>query len=175
MESNEFERWHLAKSDQEAKLTEFEFSLWRVFYAFTRWQEDCQNCIDEDNELNAYDLSILHVLRMNDRPKNVYKLSILLNRNDIPNIQYSIRKLLKIGLIEKCTSDTKKSLAYQITEKGINNTDAYTAARKNILINMIKNEFQDLDFIEMSKMLTTLKGIYDEAGRVAASYKNVAK
>ncbi len=167
--------WHLAENEQELKLTNFEFLLWRVFYGFMRWQEDCQSCIDENNELNAYDLSILHIIRMNERPKNVYELGSLLNRNDVPNIQYSIRKLLKLGFVEKYKGGPKKSLAYQITEKGIENTNAYIEARKNILINALKNEFEELDLAYTTKALTTIKGIYDEAGRIAASYRSLPK
>ncbi len=37
--------WHLAETESEIEVTEFELLLWRVFYAFIRWQEDCQSCM----------------------------------------------------------------------------------------------------------------------------------
>lgn len=163
--------WHLAANKQESELTDFEFLLWRVFYGFLNWQENCQNCIDEKNELNAYDLCILHIIRMNDRPKNVYELCNLLNRNDVPNVLYIIRKLVKLGFVKKHKGGPKKVLAYQVTEAGIKNTDAYTQARKNILLKMLENENPKLDLVQTTKTLALIKGIYDEAGRIAASYK----
>jgi predicted MarR family transcription regulator len=80
-----------------------------------------------------------------------------------------------LGLVKKAKkgqSSSKKSLSYQITEKGIQNTDAYTEARKNILIQMFKDfEPETLKLDDATKTLSNLKGIYDEASRIAASYR----
>ena len=44
--------WHLAKNEEEAKLTDFEFQLWRVFYGFTRWQEGCEKVANQTDLTN---------------------------------------------------------------------------------------------------------------------------
>jgi predicted MarR family transcription regulator len=164
--------WHLAENETELKLTEFEFLLWRVFFGFTRWQEDCQSCVDGSTDLMPHDIAILHVIRMKDRPKTQYELCKLLDRDDLPNISYSIRKLVKLGLIEKSKKQSKgKVIAYQVTKAGLQNTENYKAVRKSILIKMFEDEFGEKDFSEVIKVLSTINNLYNEAGIVAASHK----
>lgn len=160
--------WHLAKTEDEITVTEFELQLWRVFYGFVRWQEGCEHSVN-GTDLTANDLAVLHIVRMKDRPKSIYDIGRLLNREDSYNIYYSIRRLLKMGLIENVKTPNKKTQVYRTTEAGIQNTDAYTHARKTILINMFTKQ-SDLNFEEVTKALIKLKAIYDEADRVAASY-----
>jgi predicted MarR family transcription regulator len=164
-------KWHLAETDDEVKITEFELSLWRVFYGFLRWQEDCENCAN-NSDINGHDLAILHVIRMRDRAKSIYDIGRLLNREDNFNIQYSIRKLEKLGFVQKAKAKTNKKMGlYEITEAGIKDTDAYTAARRSVLLEMFKKE-KGLKVEETTETLSKIKAIYDEAGRVAASYKS---
>src|SRR5947207_1990398 len=92
--------WHLAENEAEIKVTEFELQLWRVFYGFLRWQEKCEN-IANGTDLTGNELAILHVVRMKNRPKAINDIMRLLNRDDTFNIHYSIRKLIKMGLIKK--------------------------------------------------------------------------
>lgn len=163
--------WHLAASEAEIKVTDFELQLWRVFYGFLRWQEECESSIN-GTDLTGNELAILHVIRMKDKPKTIYDIARLLNRNDNFNINYSIRKLLKMGLIEKVrvTQASKKvSGFYQVTEVGIHNTDAYTEARKHILIAMF-NQTSELNLDDIAKMLAKIKAIYDEADRTVTAY-----
>lgn len=165
-------KWHLAENDTELKLTEFEFLLWRVFFGFTRWQEDCQSCVDGSTDLMPHDIALLHVIRMKDRPKTQYELCKLLDRDDLPNISYSIRKLMKLGLIEQAKKSSKgKVIAYQVTKAGLQNTENYKTIRKNILIKMFQDEFGEKDFSEVIKILSTIKNLYSEAGIVVASHK----
>jgi predicted MarR family transcription regulator len=163
--------WHLAETQQEVDVTEFEFHLWRVFYGFTRWQEDLQRYICGD-DLTAAELALLHVIRMKDRPKTIYELSRLLNRDDPNNIQYTITKLIKQGLIEKVVGasqgSAKRAASYQITALGTENTNKYNDGRKAVLIKLF--EGSDLNLSEATKALISAKAIYDEASRLAASY-----
>ncbi len=161
--------WHLAKNEQEVKVTEFEFQLWRVFHGFTRWQEDCQKYVFEET-LSANELALLHIIRMNERPKTIYDLSRLLNRDDPNNIQYGITKLIKLNLIEKAkTERSKKAISYQVTEYGIKHTEVYCEARSSILIELFNKS--DMDIESATKILQQMHALYDEASRIAASYK----
>lgn len=161
--------WHLAANEFEVKVTEFELQLWRVFFGFLRWQEECETSVN-GIDLTGHELAVLHVVRMKDRPKTIYDIGRLLNRDDAFNIHYSIRKLLKMGLIEKTTFKSgKRTIAYQITLAGIKDTDAYTEARRHVLIEMLKQE-HDLNLDEIAKTLAKVKAVYDEADRAVASY-----
>jgi predicted MarR family transcription regulator len=161
--------WHLAETPTEMEITEFELTLWRVFHGFLRWQEDCERSAN-NNELSGQELSVLHVIRMKERPKSVIDVSRILNREDVFNLNYSIKKLLKMGLIEKTKGTVKKGATYQITDFGIQNIDSYVKARKQLLIHLFEKETA-LNLPEIIKGLTKIKGIYDEGSKLAASYR----
>lgn len=163
--------WHLAKDQDEVRVTEFELQLWRVFYGFVRWQEECEKCIS-GNDLTGNELAILHIIRMRNKPKTITDVGRLLNRDDIHNIRYSISKLLKMGLIQKVKGHhNNKNFFLQITEQGIKNTDAYTRIRKSILIKMFGQD-PELKLEEITKAFVKIKSIYDEADRAVASYSH---
>ncbi|MDQ8038780.1 MAG: winged helix DNA-binding protein [Rickettsiella sp.] len=162
--------WHLAKTEEETKLTDFEFYLWSVFNGFMRWQEGCEKVANQ-TDLTGSELSILHIIRMKNRAKTLNELMRLLNRDDNFNINYSLKKLIKNGFIRKINSDkhNKKTFSYEITEEGIKNTDSYTALRRNVLINLFKKK-QDLNLDKLSIVLSELVAIYEEADRTVLSY-----
>lgn len=150
----------------EVLVTEFELQLWRVFSGFLRWQEECERNANA-TPLSGNELAILHIIRMKNRPKSLTDIERLLNRNDTHNIRYSTSKLLKLGLIKKTLSTySGKNYYFQITEAGIQDTDNYSKIRKMILINMFKE--LNLDLEEITKSLTKVKAIYDEADRAVA-------
>ncbi len=161
--------WHLAKNEEEAKLTDFEFQLWRVFYGFTRWQEGCERVANQ-TDLTGSELSLLHIIRMKGRSKTINELTRLLNRNDTFNVNYSIQKLIKNGLIRKMgDNNNKKAYSYEITEEGIKNTDAYTALRQSILIELLKKK-KELNLEKFTDVLSELIAIYEEADRTVLTY-----
>ncbi len=170
MDMNELNKTgDLAETDDEIKIAEFELQLWRVFYGFLRWQAGCERSAN-GTELTGNELAVLHIIRLKDRPKSISDISRLLNRDDTFNIQYCIRKILKMGLIEKIKSPSQKTFVFQVTEKGIKNTNTYVQARKSILIEGFIKE-SNLPLEDITKSLAQLKAIYDEADRTAASYK----
>ena len=166
--------WHLATNENEHKIVNFEFLFWRTFYSWIMWQEDCQSCIAKD-ALNAHEIALLHIIRMKERPKTVYEIGRLLNRHDIPNIQYGIKKLIDLGYVKKVDvkAGAAKTMAYQATPKGVENTNAFTNVKRNVLHKLVSEYGEShLKLEEATKTLTIMKGIYEEAGRLAATYKN---
>jgi predicted MarR family transcription regulator len=164
--------WHLAKDEDETKLTDFEFQLWRVFYGFTRWQEGCERVANQ-TDLTGSELSLLHIIRMKDRPKTISELTRLLNRSGSTfNINYSIQKLIKHGLIRKLmeNKNNKKAFSYEITEEGIKNTDAYTTLRQTILIELFKKKKKELNLEQFTDVLSELIALYEEADRTVLAY-----
>ena len=87
-------------------------------------------------------------------------------------MQYSLGKLIKLGLIEKVKLKAPKSLSYQIKE-GIKNTDSYQDARQDILLTLFKDlGIDSLKLETVARSLNSIRGLYDEASRLAASYRN---
>ena len=80
-------RWHLAESAVEVDTTELEFALMRTFEGFGRWQSECLASVC-DLAATGPENALLHIIRMNDRPKTIKDLARLTNRDDVPNIQY---------------------------------------------------------------------------------------
>ena len=158
--------WHLAQTEVEDKLSNFELLLWRLFYSFLRWQEDCQSCVSDD-DVTAHEIALMHLIRIRERPKSLYEIARVMNRDDMPNLQYSLKKLLKLNIIKKSKKSAQKTIFYEIAERGIRITDKYSAIRRDILKKRLAN-FKDQDWEQISEILAEYKSMYDEASRVAS-------
>ncbi len=122
--------------------------------------------------LSGQDAAILHVIRMRDVPKTLSEIGRLLNRDDVANIQYSLKKLLTAGLIEKAEAASKKQTSYVASAKGLGVTATYSEHRRNILLAMIEQVQEKVpDIAEATRTLDLLIGIYDQASRIAATYR----
>lgn len=165
-------RWHLATTPREVAITELEYSLFRVYEAFSRWQIEGMAVAARKN-LSANDGATLNVIAMRDRPKSITEIGRLLNRDDITNIQYTIRKLTQEGLIEKTTKDNRrKGVTYRITEKGSNVIKRYVALRKKLFIGLTETVRGMNEQLENgSHILDLMTGIYEQAARVAATHR----
>lgn len=174
MEPKYYRNWHLAKDPIELHVTELEFGFMRVLEAFSRWVAAADQVVGL-GELKHSEHIILHVIRMQSRPKSGVTIARLLNRDDLPNIQYNLRKLEGIGLIEKHKETSGKVLTYSVTEKGEKLTDEYSELRSRILINKIKslNDF-DHRIEDATELLSMLTGIYEESARSCASMNSAS-
>jgi predicted MarR family transcription regulator len=166
--------WHLSTNQDETNLTELEFALFRNFSAFTRWMDDCAACCHTSEQpCNGMDYAILNMIRMHERPKSISEVARLTNRDDISNIQYSIKKLTKAKLIEKVgVSEHKRGATYKVTEQGVEATDKYAGFRRTLLLPMvqtIQNGGEETE--QVVKVLSLLSGIYDQASCIAASHR----
>ncbi|MBN7795575.1 winged helix DNA-binding protein [Parahaliea mediterranea] len=169
--------WHLATDDHEIAVAEVEFSIFRIFSAFNRWMDDLTRCCQGDaaQACSGIDFSLLNVIRMHDRPKGISELGRLMNRDDMSNLQYSIRKLIKAGLIEKLGAQGhKKGVTYRTTAQGDRATDLYASYRREILVPLTRSvSAGDERMIELANLLTLLSGIYDQAACVAATHREI--
>ena len=163
--------WHLAGGGHETALTDFEYAVWRFASAFIRWQGDCMACV-ADMPLSGQDVATLHVIRMRERPKSLSEIARLLNRDDIANIQYSIKKLQKAGLISKANASSKKSTSYAVSEAGRRITDGYHDVRRSLLLGLTSQVSEADDALsQATRTLNVMIGLYDQASRMAATYR----
>lgn len=172
MQKKYFENWHLAKNETEFSVTEFEWALIRFNEAFSRYVLTTGLItVGEGIDLTYSEHVILHVVRMLNRPKTVAIIAQQINRHDIPNIQYSLRKLEAAGLISKVKERGGKSYFYTVTPRGIEVTDSYYQVKQELI-------FRRLDdiagagekFAQASRFLSLMTGIYEEAARETASF-----
>jgi predicted MarR family transcription regulator len=120
--------WHLARTETERQLSDFEFRLERLAQAYYRWKAACLAAVC-DVPLTGDDVAVLNVVRMGDEPKRLSEVGQLLNRVDVPNLQYAARKLLRAGLIETEGGSSRKETRYRATVTGRSVTEAYAALR----------------------------------------------
>jgi predicted MarR family transcription regulator len=175
MEAKYYRNWHLANDETELKVTEFEFSMMRVTEAFSRWVAAADELVGL-SEFKHVEHVILHIIRMQDRPKSGATIARLLNRDDLANIQYSLRKLENAGLIEKNKEGGIKNLNYSITELGEKLTNEYAKLRSELLIRSIKNITDFNGRVEdATQLLSILTGIYEESARSSATFHRAAE
>lgn len=166
--------WHLARTPLEVDVAELEFALMRAFEAFGRWQAECLGSVI-DLAASGPENAMLHIIRMNDRPKSIKDLARLSNREDIPNMQYSLRKLIGAGLVDK-TGSGRSGVTYSVTDKGREVTDRYAEVRSSLLAKAIQS-VPDLRhrLEETTGTLDLITGIYEHAALSAATHRRLPK
>lgn len=109
---------------------------------------------------------------MHDRPKSISELGRLLKRDDVSNLQYGVRKLLKAGLIQRAKeAGSKRDVTYCVSALGRRVTDKYAETRRELLISMTRNSVGEADFDAVARMLNLMAAMYDQASCVAATHR----
>ena len=173
--SESFDRsWHLGRTPREVDVAEFEYAIMRAFEAFGRWQAEC-HAVVADFSLSGPENALLHIIRTDDRPKTVRDLAALTNRDDVPNIQYSLRKLVSGGLVER-TGSGRTGVYYTVTELGRRVTDRYADVREALLIEAV-DDVPELStrLREATRTLDLMIGIYAQSARAALTHRHPAE
>ena len=169
MDPKYYRNWHLASNEMEYKITEFEWSIIRCYEAFARWIT-AANSIVVEGDIKVSECIILQTIRMLDRPKSGVIIARMINRDDIANVQYSLRKLESIGLIKKVIERGSKVHAYEVTEKGRSVTDEFAKIRSELLVQVLKTvDKLDERIVGATQLLSILTGIYEEVSRTSAA------
>jgi predicted MarR family transcription regulator len=119
--------WHLARSRTGVAMTDFEFALMRTAESFARWQSECLAAVT-GAQLSGAENAMLHVICMHAQPKTVRELMHMINRSDLPNVQYGLRKLMQLGFVTK--SGSAQRVFYAGTPQGIEVCEAYARLRE---------------------------------------------
>lgn len=157
----------LAKTERERVFFEFEQSLICASEAFYRFAGLGLGAVGKDNNLTGQENVILQQLMFSPKPRGVSDLSRFTNRDDISNIQYSLRKLTAAGLIEKVPGSTNRDTRYQPTAAGKKLTDELVALRRELLIGPSSN-LSDIEsqLKAAATAMSLLTGLYDHVSRV---------
>jgi len=106
--SEEHETPPLARTERERAFFEFEQALICASEAFYRFAGAALGPTGRQHNLTGEENVILQQLMFTSKPRSVSDLSRFSNRDDIANIQYSLRKLTAAGLIEKVPGSTNR-------------------------------------------------------------------
>jgi predicted MarR family transcription regulator len=160
---------HIGRSETELALFEFQHAAICFMEAFYRHIERQLITITGDPNLSAQDCVILHAIRLGDRPKSITDIQHFSNRRDIANIQYSVRKLIGAGLIQKAKRDAGRGTFYEPTKHGLHVTDIYVATRARMMREFLSERESFLKDAETAtRLMMMLTGIYDHLSRTDA-------
>ena len=99
-----------------------------------------------------------------DEPVRVLRFA---NRDDASNIQYSLRKLIKAGLVRQVRSASKRDTSYEVTAEGARISARLVALRREYLMTTIGGLSDGDDQIAvLTRTLGLLTGIYDHGSRL---------
>ena len=154
--------WHLSNSEPSRSLTKLEFGVERLVYSYFRWKVACISSI-EDAGLTAEDISVLNLIRKDDQPKKLTEIARMLNRSDVSNLQYAVRKLTKEGLISKQDNSSRKDTTYLASPKGVSITTDYADTRNQLLIQSLGGQIDLAELEAAANTLSRLTGLYDQA------------
>jgi len=160
-------KWHLGESEAELAFAEFQHAVICFAESFYRYVGKSLSTISGDPNLTGYDSVILHTIYARDRPKSVTEIQHFTNRSDVANIQYSVRKLLKAGLIEKAPRSAGRGTSYRTSVRGREVAREYVLSRRELLSQVPQNGGELVHRLNESRnMLTLLTGLYDQASRL---------
>jgi predicted MarR family transcription regulator len=164
--------WYLSRNERETAITEFEFSLMRIAAAYDRWIAECLATVAR-KPLGSTCAEALHLICLKNRPKTPAEIARLLNRDDVPNVIYSIRKLESAGLIERSPSKQRKGAAYRVTRQGRKVALNYASLRAEVLMPHVPRLEAGNEHLARSKeLMDLLRGIYDQAALVLATHRD---
>lgn len=154
-------------SGRAAELSELEFGLIVAGNAFNRWMVRCMTAAGLP-DMSALDVLVLHSVNHRGRAKKSADICLVLNVEDTHTVTYSLKKLLRHGVVE--SERRGKETFYSITEKGETICRAYAEIRENCLVDSLRTlGFSSTDLGSVASFLRGISGLYDQAARSAAS------
>ena len=157
---------HLTSPDSW-HLSEFEYGMIIAHNAFSRWMTRCMSAAGH-TDFSPLDVLVLHNVNHRNREKRLVDICFVLHIEDHHTVNYSLKKLVKIGLVEK--EKRGKEIFYSTTTEGCGVCKKYREIRERCLTSVYRNLDQSGDDVsETASLLRLLSGLYDQASRAAAS------
>ncbi|GAP36558.1 winged helix DNA-binding protein [Piscinibacter sakaiensis] len=154
-------------SPKSRELSELEYGLIVSNNAFSRWIVHCMKAAGL-KELTPLDVLVLHHVNHRARDKRLSDICFIMNVEDTHLINYSLKKLQGLGVVEGTRSG--KEVTYATTDAGRQYVERYRQIREECLIGALNaTETLNHDIGELARLLRALSGVYDQAARAAAS------
>lgn len=157
---------HLTSPDSW-HLSEFEYGMIIAHNAFSRWMTRCMSAAGY-TDFSPLDVLVLHNVNHRNREKRLVDICFVLHVEDHHTVNYSLKKLVKVGLVGK--EKRGKEIFYSTTEEGSGVCKKYREIRERCLTSVYRNLEQDgTEVSAAASLLRLLSGLYDQASRAAAS------
>lgn len=161
---------HLSVSRDEARLTEFEQSMICVTEAFYRFAGALLGPTGAEWNLTGQDCVILQQIVAARRPSRLADLMRFANRDDTANVQYTLKKLARAGLVTTVPGRARRDTGYVTTDRGAMISARLVADRRALMVAPIR----DLGVLPeqvraMTEAMAVLTGLYDRGTRSLAA------
>ncbi len=157
---------HLTSPDSW-HLSEFEYGMIIANNAFSRWMVRCMNAAGY-TDFSPLDVLVLHNVNHRKREKRLIDICFVLHIEDHHTVNYSLKKLMKLELIEKVKRG--KEIFYSTTDEGDKVCKKYREIRERCLTSVYRSLEQEGEEVsQAAALLRLLSGLYDQASRAAAS------
>lgn len=157
---------HLAEGENW-EASEVEYGLIIMYNAFSRWMTRCMSAAG-NTDLTPLEILVLHNTNHRGRDKRLTDICFLLNIEDTHTVNYALRKLLKMELID--SEKRGKEVFYSASGTGAALCDAYRQVRERCFLDGLSQlDMTGDEMREMAVRLRALSGQYDQASRAAAS------
>ncbi|HEX7633809.1 MAG TPA: winged helix DNA-binding protein [Noviherbaspirillum sp.] len=152
---------------RSAELSEFEFGMIVSGNAFNRWTLSCMSAAGM-KDMTIIDVQVLHHINHRAREKKLADIAFILNIEDTHVVNYSLKKLQALGLVE--TQRHGKEVLYSTNEAGKMLCERYSKIREQILVSGMSGDGTErAELSELARFLRILSGLYDQAARAATS------
>ncbi len=150
-----------------AELSEFEVGLIIANNAFARGTVRCMAAAGVP-DLSPLDVLVLHSISHRDRSKKMADICFVLNVEDTHTVNYSLKKLVKLGLV--AGEKRGKEKFFSTTDEGQKACEQYAEVRSECLLNSLNAlGCTEEDVHSTARLLRALSGLYDQAARAATS------
>lgn len=122
---------HLSAEQAREKLHSLEMAVQRAHEGLIRWQAESFEQLSSV-ALSGPEITLLLLIGDGGRPKSIKEMARITNRVDIPNIQYSLRKLASAGLTRKQGAG-RSGVSYSLTEEGSRTVTHMRTIREGLL------------------------------------------
>jgi len=157
---------HLAAGALPA-LSELEFGMILLGHAFDRWMVRCMAAAGMPG-LSPLAILVLHNVNHRGTAKRLADVVLVLNVEDTHLVNYAVKKLARLGLVETGRAGKDKVLA--ATDAGRALCLRYREVREGLLVAPVLGAGVDAARLsEIAGTLRALSGTYDQAARAAAS------
>lgn len=165
--------WSLATNEHGVSVTEFEWGILRFISAFERSCVQLSRLASSEG-LKFQEVILVHVVAMQRGEPTAASLARQLNRDDVQNLQYSLRKLVEGKYLLQSKKAGSRVVTYSIDTKGQQFVEDYADMRSKLLASRT-GFIEDIDekLGSASQLLGVLTGIYDSAAMVSSTYSPV--
>jgi len=148
-------------------LSEFEYGMIIAHHAFSRWMIRCMHAAGYA-DFSPLDVLVLHNLNHRNRKKRLVDICFVLHVEDQHTVNYSLKKLLKMDLVER--EKHGKEIFYCTTADGKKACTRYREIREKCLTSAYRSLDQaGSETSQAAALLRLMSGLYDQASRAASS------